>query len=429
MNRRKNFRFQAQYRSQDIDNQTKTLEFPGFAAFGDTTWRAPVTDFYNLPVENLDWDFRRQNVDAGFQWDVLPQLTWKMDYGWEIWNRKFRDVNRNNDHSIRGQLEFTANLSGGGKASGPGNDAGPGTGKSSGATQDVEPVTSLNLKADYRYSNRRITGYNTQPLSFNTNLAGSPPGGPSTAWEVTRNTVMNRGMPIEFNLLRRFDETGRIRNDGTLSLELVRGPKMNFSASYRYLGDEYDKSFYGLLSNRFSFVDAQATYVSDNGSYFFASYSRQNNRFMYRDVAHLLPNPAAPPGAIVQGVLAQFPTANTWERTSRSSLDSFEVGLNAAPQEGKLQKWEFDLSYALSFARDRINTANPFTVRPDSVLHAGVNPYPDTVVRRQDVNIAISRRINEKIEIGARYWYELFQDARYASYHSNVATVFVRYSF
>ena len=267
---------------------------------------------------------------------------------------------------------------------------------------------------------------------------------------------MNRGMPIEFNLLRRFDETGRIRNDGTLSLELVRGPKMNFSASYRYLGDEYDKSFYGLLSNRFSFVDAQATYVSDNGSYFFASYSRQNNRFMYRDVAHLLPNPAAPPGAIVQGVLAQFPTANTWERTSRSSLDSFEVGLNAAPQEGKLQKWEFDLSYALSFARDRINTANPFTVRPDSVLHAGVNPYPDTVVRRQDVNIAISRRINEKIEIGARYWYEpytqddfsynvlspythgnltsdtpkyLFQDARYASYHSNVATVFVRYSF
>jgi len=28
----------------------------GHAAFGDSTWRAPRTDFYNLPIENLDWD-------------------------------------------------------------------------------------------------------------------------------------------------------------------------------------------------------------------------------------------------------------------------------------------------------------------------------------------------------------------------------------
>jgi hypothetical protein len=236
----------------------------------------------------------------------------------------------------------------------------------------------------------------------------------------------------------------------------LKGPSTNFSASYRYLGDEYDKDFYGLLFNRFSFVDAQFSHAFENGTFFYANYSREMNRFRYRDNAHLLPNPPAPPGAIVQGVLAQFPIANTWERTSRNSLDSFEFGINVAPEEGKLKKWQFDLSYALSFARDRISTVNPFTVRADSVLHAGANPYPDTVVRRQDVNIAITRRINERLEIGGRYWYEpytqddfsynvlqpyvhgsltsdtpkyLFQDARYGSYHANVATVFLRYSF
>ncbi len=445
VNHGKKFRFQGQYRSQSLDSQSPEIVFPGYAAFGDTTWRAAGTDFYNLPIENLDWDFRRQNVEAGFSWDVLQQLTWKMDYEWEIWNRKFRDVNRNNEHNLRGRLEFETKLSGGRKN----NDA---------ATKPVEPqpVTTLRLKLDYRYSNRRSGVYNTQPLSFNPNLAGSPPGGVTSAWEVTRFTVMNVGVPMEFNLLRRYDQNDRIRNDGSLTLELLRGPSTNFSASYRYLGDKHDESFYGRLFNRFSFIDAEFSHAFQNGSFFYANYSRETNSFAYRDVAHLLPNPPAPPGTIVQGTLSQYPLANTWERTSRSSLDSFQFGINAAPQEGKLKNWQFDLSYALSFARDRISTVNPNTPRPDSVLHAGANPYPDTVVRRQDVNIVITRRINDSFEIGARYRYEpytqddfsynvlapyvhgnltsetpkyLFQDARYASYHANVAMVFLRYSF
>jgi hypothetical protein len=456
VNRRKKFTFMGQYRSQSVDNQTPSIVFPGYAAFGDSTWRAARTDFYNLPIENLDWDFRRQNIEAGFQWDVRPKLTWKLDYDWEIWNRKFRDVNRNNENSIRNRLDWEFNLSG--KNSGAGKDAGQGATKTSGATQDVEPksATTLRLKADYRYANRRALGYNTQPLSFNAAFPGSPPGGNTTAWEVTRFTAMQVGVPMEFNLLRRFDEADRTRHDGTFSLELVKGPSTSFSASYRYLGEEYDKNFYGRLFNRFSFVDAEFSHAFENGTFLYATYSREMNRFAYRDLAHLLPNPPAPPGTIVQGTLAQYPIANTWERTSRNSLDSFEFGISAAPQEGKLKKWEFDLSYALSFTRDRISTINPFTVRPDSILHAGANPYPDTVVRRHDVNIAITRRISESFEMGGRYWYEpytqddfsfnvlqpyvhgtltsdtpkyLFQDARYASYHANVATVFVRYTF
>jgi hypothetical protein len=454
VNRNTNFRFQAQYRSQFLDNQSPQIIFPGYAAFGDSTWRAARTDFYNLPVENLDWDFRRQNIDAGFQWEALSHTTWRLDYDWEIWNRKFRDVNRNNQHSIRNRLDFQFNF---GNKTNATTDASAGA-KPTGPTQALEQkaLTTLRFKLDYTYANRRAVVYNTQPLTFVSNFAGSPPNGPTTAWVVTSFTVMNDGFPIEFNLLRRFDETSRVRNDGSLTVEWLKGERTNFSASYHYRGDEYDKNFYGLLFNRFSFVDAQFTRAFENGSYVYANYSWEKNHFRYRDLAHLLPNPAAPPGAIVQGVLAQYPIANTWERTSRNNLNSFDIGINASPQDGKLKDWQFDLSYALSFARDRISTVNPFTVRADSVLHAGANPYPDTVVRRQDVNLAITRRINERLELGARYFYEpykqddfsynvlapyvhgsltsdtpkyLFQDARYASYHANVATVFVRYSF
>jgi Putative outer membrane beta-barrel porin, MtrB/PioB len=452
VNRRSTFQFQAQYRSQSVDNQTPTIIFPGYAAFGDSTWRAARTDFFNLPIENLDWDFRRQNAEAGFKWDVLPSLTWKMDYEWEGWNRKFRDVNRNNDHSIRNRLDFEYNLSGGGKRS----TAAPTTRP----TVEGEPKspTTLRLKLDYTYSNRRALVYNTQPLSFVANFAGSPVGGNTTAWVVVApsagnpGTVFNLGVPTEFNLLRRYDQSDRTRNDASFTVELLRGPSTSFSASYRYLGDEHDKNFYGRLFNRFAFVDVEFTHAFESGAFLYANYSRETNRYAYRDLAHLLP--AANP--LIQGVFSQFPIANTWERTSRSSLDSFEFGVNVAPQEGKLQNWQFDLAYAFSSTRDRISTLNPFTVRPDSVIHAGTNPYPDTVVRRQDVNLVVTRRITENYEIGVRYWYEpytqddfsynvlqpyvhgnvtsdtpkyLFQDARYGSYHANVANVFLRYTF
>ncbi|HEY2930951.1 MAG TPA: MtrB/PioB family outer membrane beta-barrel protein [Acidobacteriota bacterium] len=422
VNRAKNFRFQLQYRSQDLNNQTRTIEFPGYGAFGDSTWRTAATDFFGLPIENPDQSFTRQNTTAGFQWDILPRLTWKLDYGWEIWNRNLRDANRTNEHSIRGRLDLT-------------------------------PGAGIQLKADYRYSDRRPRSYNTQPLSFNPAFAGSPANGPQGAWEVTPNTRFERGVPTEFNLLRRFDESGRIRNDGSLSIDVVKGDKTNFSASYRYLRDDHDKNFYGRHYTVLSFIDAQFSYASEGGSFFYANYSREMNRLGYRGLAHLLIAAAAPPGVIVQGTTAQFPIANTWDRSSRSNLDSFQFGINSAAQEGKLQ---VDLSYALSFARDRIDTVNPFPIRADSVLNAQAFPYPDTLVRRQDVNIVITRQLHEGLEVGARYWYEpytqddfsfnvlqpyvhgnitsdapkyLFLDSRYASYHANVATVFLRYSF
>ncbi len=454
VNRRENFRFQARYRSESVDNQTPQIVFPGYAAFGDSTWRAARTDFFNLPIENLDWDFRRQNAEAGFEWKILPKLTWKLDSGWEAWNRKNRDVNRNNEYSIRNRLEFEHDLSG----------------KTDVKKTAGHPVTltTLRFKLDYTYANRHALAYNTQPLTFCTSnsvppdtacpiaLGGAPATSPQGAWVVTRFTVFQVGVPEEFNLLRRYDENDRRRNDGTVTVELLRGPNTSFSASYRYLGDEHDKNFYGRLFNRSSSFNTEFSRIFENGTYLFVNYSRDTNRYAYRDLAHLLPNPPAPPGTIVQGTLAQFPIANTWERTSRSSLDSLEFGVNVVPQKGKLQNWQFDLSYAFSNARDRISTLNPYAVRADSVLHAGANPYPDTVIRRQDVNIAVTRRITDKYEVGVRYFYEpyaqddfsyntlqpyvhgtvtsdapkyLFLDARYGSYNAHTASVFLRYSF
>jgi len=55
VNRRKNFRLQAQYRSQEHGQSDKNNRVPGICSVCDSTWRSAATDFYNLPIENLDW--------------------------------------------------------------------------------------------------------------------------------------------------------------------------------------------------------------------------------------------------------------------------------------------------------------------------------------------------------------------------------------
>src|SRR5207249_2649293 len=105
---------------------------------------------------------------------------------------------------------------------------------------DLKTALGIQLKGDYKYSDRMASLYKTQPLSFNPAFAGSPPGGPQEAWEVTGTTVMTRGVPIEFNLLRRFDEAARKRHDASGSIEMLKSERTNFSANYRYVADEYD---------------------------------------------------------------------------------------------------------------------------------------------------------------------------------------------
>jgi hypothetical protein len=217
---------------------------------------------------------------------------------------------------------------------------------------------------------------------------------------------MNDGFPIEFNLLRRFDEADRIRHDGGLTLELFKGERTNFSASYHYLGDEYDKNLFGLLFNRYQFFDAQFTHAFKNGSFLYANYNREVNNFKYRDLAHLLPNPQAPPARSSRArwlntpspIPGSVPAAAVW------------TVLNSA-STGRLRKESYENGSLTSSMR----SPSPATEllpqirlfpRADSVVHAGANPYPDTVVRRHDVNIAILRRIKEDFAIGVRYWYE-----------------------
>ena len=420
-----NMQFVFQYRADDMQNQSPIITFPALPNFGDGTVRTVNGDYYGLPFENYPTSYTRQNITGNWQWDPRKNFGLELEYDWEIWNRKFRDAPRTNEHSLQGRLSYKPQF-----------------------------IRGVTLKGDYLYSRRLPTFYQTQPFTFNPNLGAGLTSGGGPGWEVTLATVFIRGLPLEFSMLRRFDENKRIRKDGGVSLEVARSERINYSISWRYLRDDYDKSFWGLHYGVQSTVDAQLNYFARENTFFYANYSREQDQTGYRNMGHLII------GAIpnVRACCAQYPTANSWDRSSRIHLDMFQAGFNTASAG---ERTVLDFSYGFGFARDQTTTVNPFPILANSPRTAGAVPYPDVINRQQEVNLSLTHRLREGLDLGFSYRFEpyrlsdyytsglqsyspkqlsdgsfgantprqLFLDARFTSYHANVGTVFLRYSF
>jgi len=436
----KRMRFLLQYRYNDKDNQTPVIVFPALPAFGDSGVRTSI-DFYDQPLENFPASYTRQNTTATWELDLRRNLNWELEYDWEVWNRDFREVTRSNEHSVRGRLNF-------------------------------KPRTGVALKADYRYSLRKPRFYMTQPMTFNANL---PVGGGiigAAGWEVVPAPKFNfnHALREEFSQLRRFDLAKRIRSDGGVALEVTRWENVTFSASYRYFRDDYDKNFYGLLYDAQSAVDAEISFIPfpaaepadettppadgwRERSFFYVHYSREQNQVGYRDLGHR----TAGVTRNVTACCAIFPIANTYERGSRINYDMFEFGFNTA---SKGERTALNLTYGGGFARDRTSTVNPFPILAVSPRTAGAYNYPDVINWQQEVTFSLTHQLRPGLSMGFSYRFEpyrlddyytnnmqpysaqqpaatvataltpryLFLDARFTSYHANVATVFLRYS-
>lgn len=428
----KSMRFLFEYRSNDRDNETPVITFPGLPAFGDSGVRTSI-DFYNLPIDNFPSSYTRQNTTATWEWTPRKNLSWELEYDWEIWHRTFREAARTNEHSISSRLNY-------------------------------RPKSGVAFKVDYLYSHREPRFYLTQPLRFNPTL-----GGPLGGWEVVPGTVFIDTLREEFNQLRRFDESGRIRNNGSISLEVTRWENLTFSASYRYLRDDYDKHFYGLHYDVQSSVDAEVSYFPTRAqqddattagdgwrenSFFYANYSREQNQTGYRALGHRTVGAARN----VTACCAQFPIANTFDRSSRINFDMFQFGFNTASTG---ERTVLNFSYGLGFARERTNTANPFPILAVSLRTAGAFDYPDVINRQQEATLSLTHRLSPGVDLGFAYRFQpyrlddyytnnlqpysprqpaatvanaltpryLFMDARFTSYHAHVATVFLRYQF
>jgi hypothetical protein len=441
--------FRLQFRSEDLDNNSPVITFPGQARFGDSQWVEAV-DYYGIPFHNRPESYDKKNAIATWRWDFSKALALMLEYQFERWDRTLRNVPRSDEHTGRARIDFT-------------------------------PSPTFSFRADYRYSDRKPNTYLTQPMVFNPNLNVNPPGaafGPGgPGWETLRGigpaplTPMNPNLELEFNQLRGFDQGPRKRHDGIGTADVHLGKAATLSGSFRYVRDDYvsipstpaadySNLLYGMLYDESWNASAEFTVTPGERTYLFVNYTRGQDRFGYLNMGTLITGGVAAPSPNLTPCCAQYPITNSWERHNRTTLDSLQTGFNyATPGDD----WVFDGSYALSFATEKTRTFNPFPlIVPSNSPHAAAAyPYPNTTDRFQQVLVSLSRRFSKALELGFRYRYEryqtsdfylndlsaypfgqltvggvitnvqryLFLNARYGSYTANEVAGFLRYRY
>jgi len=388
----KNMVFRLQYRDEDMKNKSTSILFPGFSRFGESHWVTAI-DYYNIPIRNLPVSFTRQDGIASWEWDIASWVTWNGEYQYESWKRTNRNVPHSGENSFLGRLDFKL-------------------------------PRKIKFEADFTYSYRVPDFYKTVPMVFNPNLNSTlvnDPRGPfGPGWEIpatagctaasascTAAVVFDPTVSLEFSQLRRFDQAVRKRYDGRAALDIPFGEKVKFSASYRYLRDNYGKGFYGLQFDDQASVDGELTFSVGERAFLYTDYSRQFDSYRDLGLGALICGPSCTSGAPpnVSACCAIYPIANTWDRISRSTLDTAQAGFNWAPSG---EKTTIDMSYGYSFAKDRIHTSNPFPILLISPLTAGTYNYPDTRNRFHEVLVSVTRKIRPGLDLGVQYRFESY---------------------
>ena len=427
--------FRLQYRAEDVKNKSPRIVFPGQSRFGESHW-VTSSDYYGLPIENFPVSYVRKDLIASWRWDLAKRVTWEAEYQFETWDRTFRDVPHSDEYSLKGRLEF-------------------------------QLAKRSKFTMDYKYANRIPETYITTPLTFNPVATSPIPAGftaptpqlPYPAWEVVRNAnnlypQFQRGVPLEFNQLRRFDVTNRRHHDATAALDIGLGDKVTFSASSQYQRNNYSRGFYGLQFDENASADGEVTVTAGERTFLTFNYSRQLNRYESKGNGSLINS------SVVNGnpCCAQYPIANTWVRASRSTLNFVQTGVNWASNG---ETTAIVLSYGFSFANDRIGGFNPFTVLLNSPLTATAYNYPDTKNGSQQIYFTWTRKLRPGLDLGLEYRFEAFRlddfylnplspypegrvtsggipvnlprqlllNARFTSYHAHQESFFLKYTF
>lgn len=250
--------FNAGYRLYDLGNDSRMIDFPGYVETDSA-----VVD---VARRNLPYEYTVHRGTVGTDYRLTSWSKVAIDYEWENWHRRFREVRDSDEHRI-------------------------------GPSIDLTPRRWLTLRTSYTRSWRDASGYDTRAAEV-----GFPEGEEG-----------NERLPQ----LRKFDEAARNRDEVAFLATFTPRSTLSFVASFRLANDDYTRSEYGMLRNQYLSPGLDVAYGLTRDLILFANYTFE--LYDYRQRSRERP--------VEGGEIVDDP-ANDWTTHGQDSVHTVGVGLD-----------------------------------------------------------------------------------------------------
>jgi MtrB/PioB family decaheme-associated outer membrane protein len=335
--------FTARFRSFDYDNRTPSLIFPGYVQTDNS--------IVSVQRRNLPIGYKKTNalVDATLR--LVKDVSFKVGYERENWDRKHRDAEKTNENIYKASLDYT-------------------------------PRSWLLLRTSYSFGAKKTPHYDAEEVAEESFPLGE---GAGTLGQLPQ--------------LRKFDMATRDRNRANVLAQITPLDFLTFTGSFGLANDKFKESEYGLLkneSNNFSFD------VSFNPTYdlsFFASYTRENFNYAMKSRQRV---------PVAGTTRANDTTNNDWSSDLKDLANTFGLGLSwsVVPEEV-----DFSLDFDLSDGKGTIATralGNPADPR---FLVTTAQDYPDTRSILRQLRASIGYRLTEHFTPRLEYRFEGYSES------------------
>lgn len=352
------------YRYYDYKNDSDSILFAGYAAFGESYWRTVKND-KNAVVSNDTASYTRKTTKLGVDYEVSHPLS--------VDAEAFVD---SYDHEHQ-RIAAT-------------NESGAGAGFS------YRPGHSYSLKGGYKYAHRKVNGYKLGATKANPEAIG----------------------------LANFNWAERIRNRTDLRADVSLSQKISLGLAGQYQSDAYGAGKrFGFKSQKNLIGGLDANYEPSERVSLTASYSRENRKGSTENGAK--DDAFNATGTLDDSLTSDnFNPFNYWKTDITEDVDT--IGLDAVlrPVQDKV---DVNFGYSYSESRMKFDTTNQNADAAAAAGYTGAklangvanNPWPTVLSRLHELRTGCSYKIQKDLKVGVNYlfsWYKLKDFANTGAY-------------
>lgn len=349
------------YRYYDYENNSDSILFPGYAAFGESFFRTVKND-KNAPVKNDTPSYKRKTTKLGVDYELSHPLS--------VDAEAFLDSYDHKDQRIAGSNESGA-----------------------GAGFVYKPGHSASIKGAYKYAHRTVNGYKPGATKANPEAIG----------------------------LANFNWAERIRNRADLRADVSLRKDLSLGLAGQYQDDNYGAGKrFGFKSQKNLIGSLDANYEPSEKVSLTASYSRENRKGRTDNGAK--DDAFNATGALDDTLTTDnFNPFNYWKTDITEDVDT--IGLDAVlrPVQDKV---DVNFGYSYSESSMKFDTSNQNSAAAVAAGYASGaklgnaaanNPWPTVLSRLHELRAGCSYKVKKDLKVGLNYLFSWYKNKDFAN--------------